>query len=148
MYHLTVRQYGFHHHCSQRLQNPKQNGVWRLQSRVWGKYLSIKQVKNIKQNIYFLIFQTSERYQFSKPSNAIWQALGPDKVVRAVKMVNTLGMEGEINREELRWHPTSSHQAQYLFLSTAREVKLLETLRDVKSVARLICYEVVRSQVI
>ena len=42
LYHLTVLQYGFHYYCSRRLQNPKQNGVWRLQSRVWGKYQSSK----------------------------------------------------------------------------------------------------------
>ena len=32
----------------------------------------------------------------------VYEVLGPDKVIRAVKMVNTLGMEGEVNKEELR----------------------------------------------
>ena len=32
----------------------------------------------------------------------IIQAIGPDGVVRAVKMVNTLGMQGEINTDEMR----------------------------------------------
>ena len=30
------------------------------------------------------------------------KVIGPDQAMRAVKMVNTLGMQGEINRDELR----------------------------------------------
>ena len=32
------------------------------------------------------------------------QAIGPDNKLRAVKMVNSLGMEGEVNKEELRFN--------------------------------------------
>ena len=32
----------------------------------------------------------------------VYELLGPDNVIRAVKMVNTLGMDGEVNQEELR----------------------------------------------
>ena len=31
------------------------------------------------------------------------QAIGPDKAIRAVKMVNSVGLDGQINRDELRY---------------------------------------------
>ena len=32
------------------------------------------------------------------------QAIGPDKTIRAVKMVNSVGLDGQINRDELRYN--------------------------------------------
>ena len=38
----------------------------------------------------------------SKLEITVIQAIGPDKTIRAVKMVNSVGLDGQINREELR----------------------------------------------
>ena len=61
-------------------------------------------------------------------------------------MVNTVGMQGEINRNELR----SAKLVHFIILDCDAfcfsEVNILKTLRDVKCVAQLICYDVLYSQ--
>ena len=74
------------------------------------------------------------------------QVLGPDRVMRACKMVNTLGMQGQINRNELRSAKLVHAIIPVFGASCFSEVNILKTLRDVKSVAQLICYDVLYSQ--
>ena len=73
----------------------------------------------------------------------VYEVLGPDKVIRAVKMVNTLGMEGEVNKEELRSHGTVGLSS---YVDDFRELKILRSLESVPKVAQLICHDVVYSQ--
>ena len=58
----------------------------------------------------------------------VYEALGPDKKVRALKMINIVGMKGEINEDEMK------------------EVSLLKDLCKVSQIASLVCNEVKRSQ--
>ena len=82
----------------------------------------------------------------------VYEVLGPDKVVRAAKMVNTLVMEGEENNEEPRSYfyaklyvRVTSRQARSLMLNF-RELEILKKLENVSKVVQLICYDVVYSQ--
>ena len=73
----------------------------------------------------------------------VYEVLGPDKVTRAVKMINALGMEGEVNKEELRSHWTGPYRS---YVDDFRELKILRSLESVPKVAQLICHDVVYSQ--
>lgn len=82
----------------------------------------------------------------------VYEVLGPDKVVRAVKMVNTPGMEDEENNEDPRsgycdklYLRVNSRQARSLMLNF-RELEILRKLENVSKVVQLICYDVVYSQ--
>ena len=58
----------------------------------------------------------------------VYEALASDKKVRAVKMINIIGMNGEINNDEIK------------------EINLLQSLSDVPEVAKLIHHEIQCSQ--
>ena len=73
----------------------------------------------------------------------VYEVLGPDKVIRAVKMINALGMEGEFNKEELRSDWTGPYGS---YVDDFRELKILRSLESVPKVAQLICHDVVYSQ--
>ena len=81
----------------------------------------------------------------------VFEVLGPDKVVRAVKMVNTPGIEDEENHED----PRSGHYEKFYLRITSRkarslmlnfrELEILRKLENVSKVVQLICYDVVYS---
>ena len=58
----------------------------------------------------------------------VYEALGPDKKIRALKIINILGMKGEISKEEVK------------------ELNLLRSLSEVSEIAKLVCSDVQYSQ--